>query len=287
MEIIFGIIVLVLGISIYDYMSSRKWQQITSTTRNEVVFEHRNREYGAYVIRRDYNSRMIIIMLCVTLSIGIAYGIYRIIKSIPEEKVPELKVDDKTFAVAAPPAEEEEVPPPPPEEKIPEMEKTIQFTPPVIRDAPVENPPPDQSDLSNANAGNVTNPGNGFGGDPPPSGGTPDPTPDPPRPPETVVDEYAEFPGGKAALNKFLNDNFKYPQTAVEEGLEGKCYVRFVVDTDGNISEAKVVKKVPNCKECDAEALRVVNKMPKWVPAKKKGNKVASYFSLPIEFALD
>jgi len=115
------------------------------------------------------------------------------------------------------------------------------------------------------------------------------PPPEPAAPessPLQIVDETAEFPGGHAGLYKYLKENFEYPERAVKKNIEGKCYVKFVVDTEGNISEAVIVKKVPNCPECDAEALRVVRKMPRWIPAKVKGKQVKSYYMLPINFVL-
>jgi len=116
----------------------------------------------------------------------------------------------------------------------------------------------------------------------------------PPPPPESVqieaplniVDEYAEFPGGKAAMNKYLSTNIKYPKSAVKNKREGKCYIRFVVDTNGDVSGVTVMKGVPDCPECDDEAARVVSMMPQWKPGKYKGKTVSSYYNLPIYFAL-
>ena len=63
MEIIISIILLVASVSLYDYYTARRWQQVTSSIRNEIVFEHRNKEYGAYVLRRDYDKRLMLIIL--------------------------------------------------------------------------------------------------------------------------------------------------------------------------------------------------------------------------------
>lgn len=101
-----------------------------------------------------------------------------------------------------------------------------------------------------------------------------------------IVDEVAIFRGGKDALPKFLAQNLNYPQIAIEEGIQGKCFIRFVIDKKGKISNVEVLKGVTNCPECDAEAVRVVSKMPKWKPAKVNGKKVDSYFNLPITFKL-
>ena len=100
-------------------------------------------------------------------------------------------------------------------------------------------------------------------------------------------DHLPEFKGGRAGLNKFLAKNMVYPRIAIEADLQGKCYIRFLVEKDGKISEIKVLKGVPDCSECDAEAVRVIRKMPKWIPAKHNGEKVRSYFDLPVNFTLN
>jgi protein TonB len=100
------------------------------------------------------------------------------------------------------------------------------------------------------------------------------------------VDEIAEFPGGKTAMNAFLASNIKYPETAIKLGLQGKCYLKFVVSENGNVSNVNVVKGVTDCPECDKEAIRVVRSMPNWKPAKMNGKAVNSFYTLPVSFKL-
>lgn len=110
-----------------------------------------------------------------------------------------------------------------------------------------------------------------------------------PAAPEEIfdtVEEVAEFPGGQPALAKFLMQNIVYPPTAMQKNKQGKCYLKFVVSKSGRISNVTVSKGVPNCPECDAEAVRVVKKMPKWTPGKMNGKAVNTYFILPIAFRL-
>jgi len=114
----------------------------------------------------------------------------------------------------------------------------------------------------------------------------PDAIPAPPREIHTVLDEPAEFPGGNGALNTFLKENLKYPETASAKEIEGKCYIRFVIDAEGTISDVKVMRGVVDCPECDEEAMRVVKMMPKWKPGKSKGKAVKSYYNLPVKFKL-
>lgn len=101
-----------------------------------------------------------------------------------------------------------------------------------------------------------------------------------------VVDESAEFPGGLAEAKKFIQRNLIYPESALDENIEGKCYVKFMVSDEGVISNITVQKGVPNCNDCDKEAIRLVKSMPKWKPAKINGKAVNSYFVLPVPFKI-
>lgn len=104
---------------------------------------------------------------------------------------------------------------------------------------------------------------------------------------QIFVDQEAEFPGGIAGLTEFIKTNIKYPKTALENGINGKCYLKFVVDTNGTISNIKVIRGLKDCPECDQEAIRLIKCMPNWKPAKLDGKIVDSYFQLPINFILD
>lgn len=102
-----------------------------------------------------------------------------------------------------------------------------------------------------------------------------------------VTDEQAEFPGGIAALKKYMMNNLRYPETAKELAISGKVFLQFVVSKEGTISNVKLLRGIPDCKECDLEAIRLVKGMPKWKPGKNNGNPVNSYFNLPVEFRLN
>lgn len=99
-----------------------------------------------------------------------------------------------------------------------------------------------------------------------------------------VVEEMPEFPGGELALRKYLNDAVKYPIIAQEAGIEGKVYVNFVIDKDGSVTDASVMRSVYPA--LDNEALRVVNSMPKWKPGKQSGQYVRVSYRVPINFVL-
>lgn len=107
---------------------------------------------------------------------------------------------------------------------------------------------------------------------------------DKPEKPFDVVEQMPEFPGGMPELMKFLQENVKYPEEAMKNGIQGRVLIQFIVEKDGSISEAKVIKKVNEL--LDAEALRVIGEMPKWTPGKQKGQEVRVKFVLPVTFRL-
>lgn len=100
-----------------------------------------------------------------------------------------------------------------------------------------------------------------------------------------VVEEMPEFPGGMSAMMQYLAQNIKYPEEAHKKGIQGRVIATFVVEKDGSITNAKVVRSIDP--QLDAEALRVVNAMPKWKPGKQGGEAVAVKYTVPVTFKLD
>ncbi len=100
-----------------------------------------------------------------------------------------------------------------------------------------------------------------------------------------IIEDPAEFPGGEKALYKFIYDNVEYPRIAAENGVEGKVIIRFVVDEQGNATNAEVIRPVDN--NLDKEALRVINKLPKFRPGKQRGKAVKVYYLSTITFRLE
>ena len=99
-----------------------------------------------------------------------------------------------------------------------------------------------------------------------------------------VVEQMPDFPGGQAALMQYLAKNIKYPTIAQENGTQGRVIVQFVVNRDGSIVDAKVVRSVDPY--LDKEALRVINTMPKWKPGMQRGKPVRVKFTVPVMFRL-
>lgn len=100
----------------------------------------------------------------------------------------------------------------------------------------------------------------------------------------TVVEKNPEYPGGDEALYQFIASNIQYPEAAKADGKGGMVYLTFVIETDGTISDVKVLRSPhPALGE---EAVRVVRLMPKWKPGKQRGKKVRVQYNLPINFQL-
>ena len=99
-----------------------------------------------------------------------------------------------------------------------------------------------------------------------------------------VVEEMPQFPGGTNECNKWLSKTLKYPQISAEQGVQGRVIVQFVVNKDGSIVDAQVVRGVDPY--LDKEALRVVGLMPKWKPGMQRGKPVRVKFTLPVTFRL-
>ncbi len=116
--------------------------------------------------------------------------------------------------------------------------------------------------------------------------------PPPPKPKQeevteeifVVVENQPEFPGGNAAMMKFLGDNIKYPVIAQENGIQGRVICNFVVEKDGSITDVQVVRGVDP--SLDREAVRVIQQMPRWKPGKQRGQAVRVRFTLPVVFRL-
>lgn len=283
MEVVYAIIIIIAALSLYEYFSAVHWQQVTSSYRNDIVFEKRNKAYGAYVLRKQYDKRMLYIIGGLILFLGVGIGVYKFVMNQPveEEKV---EVMDLTQFTIEPTKEEEELPPPPPEPEIPPAERTIAFVEPQIVDHEVDNVIPPNESLNDEHISNETNDvEDNFNHN---IEETQKVEVVETKAPEilTFVEEPASFPGGVAAMHKFIQEHINVPQVAVENGYGGKCYLKFVVSPDGSISNVTIMKGVPDCPECDNEAKRVVKSMPPWKPGKNGGKAVYSYFTMPINY---
>ena len=99
-----------------------------------------------------------------------------------------------------------------------------------------------------------------------------------------VIEDQPEFPGGEMAMLQFMAENLVYPESCKEQKIQGRVLVTFVVAKDGSVTETEVVKSAHP--DMDAEALRVVNSMPKWKPGKQNGKEVRVKMTVPVIFKL-
>lgn len=275
------LIALLVGLSILLTFDTT-WMNVLQGTRNELVFADRNKEYGAFELRKDYGRRLVMAMVGAVLFFGLVVGTpWAISKMGPEEAAPEkvkiVEVNLDNFTEDKP-----EEPPPPPEVIPPPQPQieTVQFVAVEASDKPVEAPPPTQEDLGETTAGTTTQEGQKIDAPPPP--------PPPPVEEETfdlaAVQEQPDFPGGMGKMYEYLQKNTKYPDMEFDAGIQGKVYVEFVVAPDGSVGQAKVVRGVSA--GLDKEALRAVRSMPKWNPGKMNGKPVKVRFTIPVDFKL-
>lgn len=278
----FGIIVAVLvSLSILLTLDT-SWMNLLQTTRNEVVFAERNKNYGAYDLRLDYTRRLGLALVGAVVFFAVSIGTpYLISKMGPPEEGPEkvqiVEVNLDNFREEDQPDE-----PPPPPEIIPPAQpqiETVQFVAVEASNEPVDAPPPTQEDLGETTASTTTQEGEKIDAPPPPP---------PPVEEETfdlaAVQEQPDFPGGMAQMYKYLQNNTKYPDMEFDAGIQGKVYVEFVVAVDGSVNNVRVARGVSP--GLDKEALRAVKSMPKWTPGKMNGKPVKVRFTIPVDFKL-
>lgn len=257
-----------------------KTGNIISGDFDEVVFENRNKEYGAYEIRKKYDKNVTLGLLgAVSILAIIVLSSFVSLKNFVSAKIEtgpaevELINLKKEFT---PPPIKNPLPPPPPVEKV-------KFTAPVVKaDSLID----EKDILSSDAAENVNNvPIDTASGyeivEPDKNNAVIDEGPS-----EVVLlpEEYAEFPGGEEMLFKFLGDNIKYPREAVENNLEDKVFIEFIIGKDGRVSEPKILRG--EYKILNEEALRVISLMPVWTPAKQGGRPVKTAMKLPVAFRL-
>lgn len=284
------IIAAVAGVSLYDFYLTSSWQQVTSNTRNDVVFESRNREYGAFVIRRDYNRNLLFIMGGVLCSVGMLYAGYASFTKDPESSLLRKPVMQEVSTIIQFAPKEKPLVQPEKQIKQASAPKSEAMTEPKVVDKPLDTTPIKPQEIlqttvvtSTGGTGDPFSSGGGStgGGN---GGGKPD---EKPIEPDHFPEVEAEFPGGMLALTAFIQKNLEYPQSGIEIGAQGKCYLRFVVGEDGSISSVQILRGVHGCSDCDKEAVRVLKSMPRWKPGKSKGRDIPSYFDLPINFSLE
>lgn len=248
---------------------------------NEIVFENRLKDYGAYALRKMYNKTLTKAVFFSVLFFLTAVSIPLIASYLKKGRnIGGLDEEHKIILVQ--PKEEKKK-----EEdiKLPEKQKVKQptFTNIVVVDEPVVDVDFDSLRNLSQNLPIVDTAGGIIVVDADTTK-THVITIDKPKETFLIVEEMPEFPGGDAGRLAFLTSNINYPQMAKEAGIMGKVYVHFVVDENGNVVETNIIRGIGG--GCDEEALRVIKAMPKWKPGKQNGIPVRVQFAFPIEFTL-
>ena len=246
-------------------------------TFDDIVFENRNKEYGAYQIRKKYN-RVVLISTLIGIAI-IAAAV--IIPYINASRNASQKMRSAKEVIAEMSNDlQEAAPPPPPPPPPAEQQTVIKYVAPVVVDSmKVE----DESKLMISDEQVATTVNKEVTEVVEQKREEVEPEV---KEEEVfvVVEEMPEFPGGTLELRKYLASAVKYPVIAQENGIQGKVYVNFVVNKDGSVSGAKIARGVDP--SLDAEALRVVSTLPKWRPGKQRGAPVRVSYTVPINFQL-
>lgn len=247
---------------------------------DEIVFSERNKEYGAYALRKAYKrlvNRSVIFSVALMLAVVlIPFFIWKQSASANEETTVNMEMMD----MATNKAEEAPPPPPPPPEQV--MEAKAKFTAPVVTSDTTEVIEINQDDLAQTANTNVNTNEEIVIDD---GGGENIIEEVVETPIFTVVEEMPTFPGGDESRVKFLTENIKYPQMAKESGIQGTVFVTFVIDERGRVADVKVLRGIGG--GCDEEAIRVVKMMPPWNAGKQSGKPVRVQFNMPIKFTLN
>lgn len=262
---------------------------LTSLEWCELIFKDRNKNYGAYKMRRDLGRRQTASLVIVTVVAFAGFTLPRLIKmAMPEQKEEMVEVTQLS-ALEEPEVKEETlkkvepIAPPPPA-----LKSTIKFTAPVIKkDEEVHDDDElkSQDELTETKVqisiadvkGNDELNGKDIADLQEVITQAPEAQEEEPY---MMVEQMPQFPGGPAELLKYITNNLKYPVIAQENGIQGKVILRFVVNAQGHVENVKVLRSLDPY--CDKEAIRVVKSLPQWIPGKQNGRNVPVYYTCPI-----
>ncbi len=264
----------------------------------DLVFEGRNKEYGAYTLRKETGKRnlksMLIVFAAIIAIMAAVAAKVAIENAFPKKVAMETDVELSKLAQKKEAKVEKKAPVKVEEQKVVEKVKSsVKFTPPVIKKDSEVKPEEElksQEDLNKTKTaiGSFDVKGNDEDGGEVLKAKEVIAQPEPPKEEETkvfdVVEVMPSFPGGQSALFEYLSKNIKYPVVAEENGVQGRVIVTFVVERNGSITDVQVAKSVDP--SLDKEAVRVIKSMPHWIPGKQNGSAVRVKFTVPVTFRL-
>jgi protein TonB len=257
-----------------------KTQETPTPQMDEIIFEKRNKFYGAYILRKMYNKQVnkALFFSIAILIAGLAYPLVSSYRDINHGRY--IGIDDPTTYMPhiTQPDEPKDLPILPPAK---ELQTRIRFIAPYVTNEEVSEEVglPNQDEFTNTvnELVNVKEEQEVVKKDDVIDV-------EDTKPPSIIVEEMPSYPGGDAERQKFLAETIQYPQQALENGIQGTIYVQFIVDSKGNITDVKILRGIGG--GCDEEALRVIKMMPQWHPGKQNGRAVRVLYHMPVSFKL-
>ncbi len=250
----------------------------------DILFENRNKEYGAYELRKTYNRRIAIAITGMVV-VCLLFLLSQILANRSDNDKNKIVVQDVQLEdIKTEEKKPEPPPPPPPPKPIPPKVEITKFTPPkIVKDEEVKEPPPPQEKLEDTKIGVINQEGkkdDGFVAPPVETGtgvvAAPKKVEEDYDKVFTKVEKEAKFPGGMDGWKKYLERNLD-AQVAANDGAPTGNYtvkVQFIVDKQGNISNVQAIEVPKPCPSCGPEAVKVIKKGPKWEPAVQNGRNV-------------
>jgi protein TonB len=263
---------------------------INSNEWCDIVFEGKNKAYGAYMMRHSSGKRhrnaLIFVSIICLMALYLPAFIRTVMPKKTERMVEVTNLSDLKMEQAKPKENLITAPPPPP------LKSSIKFTPPVIKpdeEVAAEDEIKTQDELNETkvaiSVADVKGTDEANGIDVAELNQNQEIAQEAVEEVFLIVEQMPEFPGGEAALRQYIAKNIKYPATAQEMGIQGKVYVTFIVDSGGNVTKASIARGIDSA--LDKEALRVINTLPKWTPGKQRGKPVSVSYTVPINFTLN
>ena len=264
---------------------------LTSQEWCDLIFEGRNKDYGAYKMRARAARRLNFSVVLVIVIAAVGFSIPRLITMVTPEKKEVMTEVTTLSQLEEPEVKQEEVqkvqpvaPPPP------ALKSSIKFTAPVIKkdeEVADEDQMKSQEELTESKV--TISIADVQGTDE--EGGVlvedlKQVVTEAPVEEEVfdMVEQAPQFPGGQAELMSWLVKNIRYPVIAQENGIQGRVICQFVVGSDGSVRDIKVLRSLDP--SCDKEAVRVIQSMPKWIPGRQNGKAVSVRYTLPVIFKL-
>ncbi len=271
--------------------------KILSADILDIIFDGRNKSYGAYELRKTYNRRIVISLIVTAAICALVFLSYFASKAFEKtDTKTEMIVQDVQLEEVKTEEKKNEPPPPPPPPKPVEPPKVemAKFTPPkIVKDEEVkeDEKPPEVAKLEDVKIGTKNQEGvKDEGIVAPPISDAGKGVVEAPKKVEedwdktfTKVEIESEYPGGPGAWARYLNKSLRYPQEAIDNEVQGTVVVQFIVDKEGKVSD---VEAISGPKELQEEAIRVIKKSGTWTPAVQNGRQVKSYKKQPVTFRL-